>query len=534
MIKKLLLICIAGILFSCQFDISESRETAVAQWPEGVAYEIFVQSFYDSDNDSIGDIPGMTEKLEYLDDLGVDAVWLMPIMPSPSYHKYDVVDYYDIHPDYGTMDDFKEFLKKAHDRNIKVIIDLVINHTASSHPWFINASSGKDAKYRDYYVWADKDSVAQQIAKKETSFDSDNITQWHAVNGDETAEHYYGFFWGGMPDLNFDNPEVRKEVYEMGRYWLEEIGVDGFRLDAAKHIFPDDRAVDNHAFWKEFKAEMEKIDPDVYLVGEIWANAETTAPYAAGFTAFFNFDLAFSILESVKKGEVVTTSISGHGWDVNEGSFIEKLITNREVYHSINPDYQDAIFLTNHDQNRVMSVLEGDVNKAKVAAAILMTLPGTPYIYYGEEIGMMGKKPDERIREPFLWREGEDPGRPLWIKPEYNTADQIKSLAEQRKDENSLYHHYKELIAFRKNLPALTFGELVAVDLEDKNVLAYKRQFQDDKLLIIHNLSKEPATLTLPGDVATMEVLKSFNGNVEKSGANINVGAFSTGILSSR
>ncbi|MDX1629785.1 MAG: alpha-amylase family glycosyl hydrolase, partial [Fulvivirga sp.] len=183
-----------------------------------IAYEIFVQSFADTDGDSIGDINGMTKKLDYLQQLGVSMVWLMPIMPSPSYHKYDVTNYKAIHPDYGTMDEFKSFVSKAHATGIRVIIDLIINHTSSQHPWFIKAIKNPESKYRDYYVWADKDSIATQIAKKEVTLDSDNLTQWHAVDGDTTSKHYYGFFWGGMPDLNFDHPAVRKEIYEIGRF----------------------------------------------------------------------------------------------------------------------------------------------------------------------------------------------------------------------------------------------------------------------------------------------------------------------------
>ena len=204
--KRLLLWSSLSIFYFSCATLTEESPPLTSNWPNGVTYEIFVQSFADSDGDGIGDINGMTGKLDYLLDLGIGAVWLMPISPSPSYHKYDVTDYKGIHPDYGTMDDFKKFVEEAHEKNIKVIIDLVVNHTASGHPWFIEASSSPENPYRDYYVWADKDSIADQLAKKEISQDSDNITQWHAVNGDTTKEHYYGFFWGGMPDLNFDNP----------------------------------------------------------------------------------------------------------------------------------------------------------------------------------------------------------------------------------------------------------------------------------------------------------------------------------------
>ena len=186
-------------MFSCE----GRKEKGVVSWPYGVKYEIFVQSFADGNDDGIGDFKGLTAKLDYLSDLGINGIWLMPIMNSPTYHKYDVTDYKSIHPDYGTEEDFKHFVEEAHKRNIKVIVDLILNHTGSDHPWFQAAMLDKKSPYRDYYVWARKDSIRAQISKKTTSLDSDNITQWHPVNGDTLSEHYYGFFWGGMPDLEF-------------------------------------------------------------------------------------------------------------------------------------------------------------------------------------------------------------------------------------------------------------------------------------------------------------------------------------------
>jgi len=490
--KFLFILPLLALACSTEKSAEKATEPQAVNWPEGgVAYEIFVQSFADSDGDGIGDIPGMTEKLDYVKELGADAIWLMPIMESPSYHKYDVTDYRSIHPDYGNMEDFKAFVREAHKREIKVIIDFIINHTSSEHPWFKNAKTGPDAEYRDFYVWADRDSIAEQIAKKETSFDSDNITQWHAVDGDTTSEHYYGFFYGGMPDLNYDNPVVRKEVYDIGKYWLQEVGVDGFRMDAAKHIYPDDRPEDNHAFWAEFKSEMEKVKSDVYVVGEVWANTETQTPYIKGFSALFDFDLAFSILETAKKGQVTKASISGHGWSTDSsGSFVDKIIHNKKAYDKVNDQYVNAIFLSNHDQNRAMSVLENDVDKAKLAAAIMFTLPGTPYIYYGEEIGMRGMKPDPNIREPFLWKpKNDDDNRATWIEPKFTTGETVTPLSEQKQSKTSIFNHYKSLIATRKANTALTEGTIKPVKQDNSSLLVFERQSNDQKLLVIHNLS---------------------------------------------
>lgn len=491
-----LLLLVTVLTIACQSE--QKSNELISAWPQhGITYEIFVQSFSDSDGDSIGDINGMTQKLGYLQDLGVEAVWLMPIMPSPSYHKYDVTDYRAIHHDYGTMEDFKEFVQEAHNHNIKVVIDLIINHSSSEHPWFKSAIQDKNSPYRDYYVWADKDSVADQLAKKEVSFDSDNITQWHAVNGDTTEEHYYGFFYGGMPDLNYDNPELRAEIYDIGRFWLQEVGVDGFRLDAAKHIYPDDRAKDNHEFWKEFRAEMEKAKPDVYLVGEVWANTDIQAPYAEGFSALFNFDLAFSILETLNKGVNVSAAIAGHSWNADEkGSIVNSYTAGQEKFRQYNPNFAIATFLSNHDQNRVMSVLNNDIEKAKSAASILLTLPGAPYLYYGEEIGMRGMKPDEHIREPFLWETAtDDTSRTQWMKPTFTTDESVEPLSEQINDPNSLFNHYKKMIDLRRSSDILTYGDIQMVKQPNPALLVFKRSYNGEELLVVHNVSGEEQVL---------------------------------------
>lgn len=469
------------------------KPVKTSEFPNAVAYEIFIQSFADSDGDGIGDFNGATQKLSYLEDLGVQAVWLMPIMKSPSYHKYDVTDYKSVHLDYGTMDDFKHFVKEAHRRGIKVIIDMIINHTGSEHPWFLEAKKGKDNPYREYYVWADKDSIADQIAKKEVTQDSDNIRQWHAVDGDESKEHYYGFFWGGMPDLNFDSPKVRKEIVDIGRFWLEEVDVDGFRLDAAKHIYPDDRVKDSYQWWQYYSNEMKKIKSDVYLVGEVWAPAELVKEFAKGLPALFNFDLAGSIQQAVINEKNVAATIEGPKWVMLENeSLIDRLIEQRELFKSANKDYHDAIFLSNHDQNRVLSNFDGDIEKGKLAASILLTLPGSPYIYYGEEIGMLGMKPDPNIREPMLWNNEGDSMRTSWMKPKYATDKTVTPVAEQQKNSTSMLNHYKELIGLRNEHEVLAKGELIKYPLENQQLLSFGRKLNDTTYYVIHNLSAEP------------------------------------------
>jgi alpha-amylase len=252
---RIVIICFLLLIISCQ------QPEEITQWPYGVNYEVFVRSYADSNGDGIGDFNGLTDKLDYLKDLGVGGIWLMPIMPSPTYHKYDVVDYKAVDPEYGTEEDFKKLVAEAHKRDIKILVDLILNHSGSDHPWFQAAITDKNSPYRDYYVWAKKDSIRAQLSKKTISLDSDNLTQWHPVKGDTLDEHLLRFLLGWNADLNFDNPKVKAEFVEIGKYWLNEMNVDGFRLDAAKHIYPTERATDNHAFWVWLKTRCKKLNP---------------------------------------------------------------------------------------------------------------------------------------------------------------------------------------------------------------------------------------------------------------------------------
>ena len=458
----------------------------VSKWPHGVTYEIFVQSFADSDGDGIGDIKGMTSRLDYLQDLGVEGIWLMPINPSPSYHKYDVTDYYDIHPDYGTLEDFKTFVKEAHDRNIRVVIDLVLNHSSSQNLWFKEALKDEHIKYWDYYVWAHKDDPRVQpvVRKMPDGTERPRRTNWNLVPNSDYL--YFSHFGRNMPDLNFDNPKLQQEVFKIGKFWLKDVGIDGFRLDAARHVFPDERAVDNHKWWEFFLQEMKTVNPDVYIVGEVWASTEIVGPYLKGIPALFNFDMGLEIIKAIN--------------EENGSQLVDKHLKIREFYQSINPDFVDATFLTNHDQNRIMSSVNNNMDKARMASSLLMTLPGSPYIFYGEEIGMQGTKPDQYIREPFLWNlRAKDQLRASCIKPRNSTDSTVLALAVQQTDKNSLFNHYKTLIHLRNSSKVLTYGDLSPMKLSGQPALcAFVRSDAGECLLIIHNLCQTSATLKLP------------------------------------
>ena len=502
------------LLMSCSDNSVKKEEIVSDPWPNGTMYEIFVQSFADSNGDGIGDINGMTSKLDYLQDLGIQGIWLMPISPSPSYHKYDVTDYYGIHPDYGTMEDFKNFVSEAHKREIRIVIDLVINHTSSEHPWFKDALSGPDSEYRDYYVWADIDSVKDELAKKEVTLDSDNITQWHESEGND--EVYYGFFYGGMPDLNYDNPVVRKEMIKTGKFWLEEVGVDGLRLDAARHIYPDDQAEDSHAFWVEFGDAMRSVKPDVYMVGEVWGDAEDVGPYLKGLPSMFNFDFYHGIQRIIKE-------------EKNDG-LIESLINTQNVYQKIQKNYIDAIFVNNHDQNRLINNVDGSNEKNRLSAAILLTLPGMPYIYYGDEIGMLGQKPDPEIREPFLWDyKGKAAEQTSWMEAVNSTDSTVIPLSAQYGVPNSTFSYFKYWIKLRNNHEVLRTGGLESISLPE-SLLGYSRTSEDRQWVIIHNLTGETQTLDL-NLVKASHVIYSFDESTVEENQMLSLPAYASVVL---
>jgi alpha-amylase len=512
------------------FCCTPGEKPSLVKWPYGVKYEVFVMSFADGNGDGKGDFKGLTEKIDYFKDLGVNGLWLMPIMPSDTYHKYHVIDYKNIDPDYGTLDDFKKFVEEAHKRDIRIITDFVINHTGNNHPWFLEAQKGKDNPYRNYYVWAKKDSIRNDLFKKKRSFDSDNLRKWHAVGKDTLSEHYYGFFNGLCPDLNLDNPKVRDEIVDIARFWLNEVKVDGFRMDAAKHIFTDDRATDNHNFWVWFKEEMEKIKPDVYLVGEVWSNAREVAPYLRGLPSLFNFDLGHRITEVVAAGQDTI-------------NLVQKYKEIRDYYKSVTNDYLDATFVRNHDQTRILTELKGNVDKAKMAASILLTMPGTPYLYYGEEIGMLGDKlktyedqfgPDAYVREPFVWAEGKnDKLQTAWEKPEFSTDKTVVPFSKQENDQHSLFSFYRKLIRFRNGSPALTYGDISESGIKVKEIVSFIRTHEGNSLLVLHNVSDVEVTLTLDGTAADFTEIEydSEGGKVSLNEKELKLPAHSTVIL---
>ncbi|CDM68040.2 Alpha amylase catalytic domain protein [Clostridium bornimense] len=486
---------------------------------QGVYYEIFVRSFADSDGDGIGDLNGVTEKLSYLKELGVDGIWLMPVTESESYHGYDVIDYKAIEKDYGTMEDFQKLLEEAHKLNIKVIMDLVINHTSSSHPWFKESASSPNSKYRDYYRWVTKDDKDNYVANAVSDFGSGDV--WHNKNG----AYYYGIFWSEMPDLNFNNEAVRSEIKDIAKFWLKK-GIDGFRLDAARHIYgvhefeeESDPLNKNLQWWNEFATACEEVNKDVYLVGECWdEEKKDVAAYVQPFDTIFNFDVSTDLSSTILSGKA----------NVDGKEFSKSLEEIYNRYDSIDDKFIDGVFATNHDQNRIMSMCETE-EKAQLAAMVYMTLPGNPYIYYGEEIGMKGMKPDENIREPFVWTSGRKKPNTTWESSQYN--EDLTPLDKQKNDKNSMYNFYKKIIDLRKSTPALYSGDYKAIEIDNNNVMAYERSKDNNKVYVIHNFSEKEQQVTIEG-INGMKVIYSRDSKDSVKGDAIKVEPLSSIVIS--
>lgn len=432
-------------------------------WQNAVFYQIFVRSFNDSDGDGVGDFNGITAKLDYLHDLGVRGIWLMPIHPTTTYHGYDVKDYFSVNPEYGTLDDLKRLVQEAHARDIRLIIDWVINHSSSAHPWF-EAAKDRTSPFRNWYVWSDAVPTG---------------AGWHgSVNG-----YYYGHFDSIMPDLNYANPEVTAKMHEATQFWLTEVGIDGFRIDAAKFLLEEgsikQNAASTLAWFQEYRRFYKGVNPLAMTVGEVWDSSPLVAKYVQDdrLDLVFNFDLAKEMVTAARAGRADTIG--------------KRLVIELGIF----PTGTVATFLTNHDQPRVASMLADRPHKMKLAAAMLFTTPGVPFIYYGEEIGMLGKKPDPDIRVPMQWT-GDPTGGFTTGTPwrALNPDVTIKNVAAQQADPDSVWHYYRTLIALRNNHVALRTGELVMLESGNASVLAFLRVAPQETALVVINLSDDPVS----------------------------------------
>jgi alpha-amylase len=465
----------------------------VATWTHGATcYEVFVRSFYDSNGDGIGDLNGLTQKLDYIKGLGASCIWLMPIMVSPSYHGYDVADYYKVEPAYGTNDDFKRLVAAAHARGLAVLIDMVLNHTSNENPWFKAALADTASPYRAWYRFSDKDLGTGPWG----------APAWH--KSPVRDEYYYGIFWSGMPDLNYDTPAVLQETEKIADFWLRDMGVDGFRLDAVPYLVEEGTCLmgcpGTHLVLRAYADHLKSVKPDVYTVGEVWANIDAMLPYYPDqLTSYFGFELADSLVTAVRTGlafplsrrergpggEAVSPPERSSGGGKTAG-FLAGFLRLQDTL----PPYRYSPFLSNHDGTRVMTLLGNDIPRAKQAATLLLTLPGLPFVYYGEEIGMTGDKPDERLRTPMQWAPRTGVGFTTAKEWEAPQGDSLtRTVALEDKEPGSLLNLYRRLIHLRKNNAALATGRLVPLSTSSSHVAAYLRKAVGRAVVVVANLS---------------------------------------------
>ena len=450
------------------------------EWVRGATcYEIFVRSFRDSDGDGIGDIRGIIQSLDYLNDgtaessrdLGVRCLWLMPVMESPGYHGYDVVDYYKVERDYGTNADFKELVAEAHRRGIRILVDMVLNHVSSEHPWFQSALRDPTSPYRSWFRFSPSKGPLNR-------WGGDN---WHKSPLRE--EYYYGFFWRGMPDLNFETPAVLDEMRKVATFWLSEMGVDGFRLDAVKFLVEEGARADDtpgtHRVLRDYAAHVRRVRPDGYTIGEVFdSTGALLSYYPDQLDGYFAFEIADSLIAAVRKG-------SGRALLAPVLRLQDRL-----------PAWRWSPFLRNHDQPRTVTELGGDLEGARLAAVLQLTLPGLPFVYYGEELGMAGAKPDERIRTPMAWSlEGPHAGFTRGTPWQQLGGDSLSAnVAAQEADPGSLLAWYRRLIHLRAANPVLAEGSLVPLESSDDGVVAFARRQGEKVVLVVVNLGRAPVT----------------------------------------
>ena len=522
------------LLASCGSD-AENVDPDLIQWEKEVLgedmvdptddnyrtfYEIFSCSYSDSNGDGFGDLKGITNRLDYLNDgnvnsgksLGVQGIWLTPIFSSPSYHKYDVSNYYKIDSKLGTLDDLKELLNECHKRNVKLIIDLVINHTSSNCVWFTefkkaHQNDDTESKYYDYYQWYETTPAG------------------HTSQSISGTRHYYECnFSGSMPELNYDNQDVYEEMVNVAKYWIDQ-GVDGFRFDAAKYIYLND-ANKNVSFWNKYVKDIKdyakaSYQKDLYTVAEVWDSDGIILPYNSS-TNTFNFSVAQSegyISNAVK-------SQNGNSYTSYITNFLNKL-------KGINPDAMLTQFIANHDTDRAAGYLTVASGDAYMAANLYLLCCGSPFIYYGEEIGMKGSRgnamTDANRRLAMLWGDEDTIRNPQGST--YKIENQINgTVQDQINSKSSLLTRYRKLIQIRTKYDAIRKGSYSQVKNSD-SLGIFKVVYNDETIYVVHNLGVEDVEFDLSALNAT-EILEQIGMNPSsiKNGV-LNIGARSSVIL---
>ena len=512
-------------------------------WHSSVVYQIYPRSFNDSNGDGIGDINGIREKLDYLKELGIDVIWLSPVYKSPNDDNgYDISDYCDIMDEFGTMDDMEKLLKEANEKGIKILMDLVVNHTSDEHKWFIEAKKSKDNKFRDYYIW--RDPVNGHEPNNLGSCFSGSAWQY-----DESTDQYYlHLFSKKQPDLNWENENVRNEVYKMMNFWIDK-GIGGFRMDVIDLIgkVPDEMITGNGPKLHEYLQEMNKAaleGHDLLTVGETWGATPEIAklysnPKRKELSMVFQFEhIGLDQIEGKEK------------WDVKPLDLLDLKKVLSKWQTELEGEGWNSLFWNNHDLPRIVSRWGNDreyrVESAKMLATLLHGMKGTPYIYQGEELGMTnvrfedineyndietlnmykdriskGYSHDEimasiyakgrdNARTPMQWDSTENAGfttgKP-WLK--VNKNYKFINAEDCLQDKDSIFYHYKKLINIRKHNDTIIYGNYKLLLPEDKNVFAYSRELNGDKIVVVCNFYNKEINLNFKEDFNNVEILLS-------------------------
>lgn len=496
---------------------------------KAVFYELYVRAFFDANGDGHGDLRGAAQKLDYLQRLGVDCIWLQPLYPSPLKDDgYDISDYYNIHPQYGTLADFKELLEAAHQRGIRVILDLVLNHTSDQHPWFQTARKDRNSPYRSYYVWSDTDDKFKDARIIFLDTEKSNWT-WD----EEAGQFFWHRFYSSQPDLNFDSPAVREEMKNVMRFWLD-MGIDGFRADAVPYLFEREgtnceNLPETHAYLKELRRFIDAEYPGCILLCEANQWPEDVFPYIGTGDMFhmaFHFPVMPRIYMAMRKGDR-----SSLEWIMNRTPAISKksqwciFLRNHDelTLEMVTPEERDWMWreyapeprmrLNLGIRRRLAPLLDNDRRKIELANSLLFTLPGIPIVYYGDEIGMGDNiwLPDRNgVRTPMQWSKGLNGGfslaapeqlyTPVIDTPRYNPSEVNAAAAQQ--DPDSLFNFIAKLIRIIKAHESFGDGAFRWAECENTAVAAYYRTHgdaqADEQILVLNNLSGEAQEVVIP------------------------------------
>jgi glycosidase len=504
---------VAAVLLALLFLFLSACQTAEKTWQEELSaklaapeqsgaagpgltwYQVFVYSFYDSDGDGIGDLNGVTERLDYIQSMGFDGIWLSPIHPSSTYHKYNVRDYFAIDPQYGTMEDFDALIEACRARGLRVLLDLVVNHTDLNHPWF--------TEHPEYYNIADERGHGN----------------WEQL---PDGRWYECQFWGQMPDLNLESSEVRAELEKVFAFWLGR-GVDGFRLDAVKD-YASGHIETNIEILSWLNTAVKNIKPDAYLVGEVWDTTNSLYRYyESGVDSFFSFPFAGA------NGMIAKLLLQP---EASKDEYLINTLFAYEAAKSRNHAATNAPFLTNHDMSRAAGFLRQDANLIKTAWGLSLTQPGDAFVYYGEELGMSGPGKDENRRAPMFWTDEERAAGMTSGPPGMDeVTHRFPPAADQVGDPGSIYTYIKDAVLLRGKYPHIGRGSFEPIPAAGAGAraAAVLRAWQGSEIILAYNISSEPVTLILPGTL--QDALSATGERPEQQGDSLILPGYCIAVL---